>query len=179
MSDTLRLRNSVIVPPGRSIKSDAFKLGSVKPRRYRNHRLGDFLKELELTEGKATGIPRIKKALKENGSPDPFFDFDDDRTFFEVDFYIHPAFKEDHTLSVLNTNRLVNNIGLEYKLNESSEKVLNLVRNNSHITASELAISIGISSRAVEKIIESLKEAGLLERKGSRKTGYWLINDSE
>lgn len=84
--------------PDRSIKSGAFKIGPVKPRRYRNRRLGDFLKELDLTEGKATGIPRIKKALKENGSPEPFFDFDDDRTFFEVDFYIHSAFKETFDL---------------------------------------------------------------------------------
>ena len=53
------------------------------------------MKELELTEGRATGIPRIRKALKENGSPEPFFDFDEDRTYFEVDFYIHPAFKDE------------------------------------------------------------------------------------
>lgn len=61
-------------------------------------RLGDFLKELDLTEGKATGVPRIKKALRENGSPEPFFNFDDDRTFFKVDFYIHPAFMETFDL---------------------------------------------------------------------------------
>lgn len=36
-----------------------------------------------------------------------------------------------------------------------------------------------INGGNTEKIIESLKEAGLLERKGSRKTGYWVINGSE
>lgn len=165
--------------PDRSIKSDAFKIGPVKPRRYRNRRLGDFLKELDLTEGKATGIPRIKKALKENGSPEPLFDFDEDRTFFEVDFYIHPAFKEDIAVLKVKTKRQDNKIPPDYKLNESSEKVINLIRNNSYITASELAISIGITSRAIEKIIGSLKESGLLERKGSRKGGYWVIKSSE
>ncbi|MEI6576801.1 MAG: RNA-binding domain-containing protein [Bacteroidota bacterium] len=81
--------------PDRSIKTEAFKTGSIKPRRYRNRRLGDFLKELELTEGRATGIPRMKKALKENGSPEPYFDFDEERTYFEVDFFIHPAFNQE------------------------------------------------------------------------------------
>jgi len=81
--------------PDRSIKTETFKKGTIKPRRYRNRRLGDFLKELELTEGRATGIPRIRKALKDNGSPEPYFDFDEDRTYFEVDFYIHPAFKAE------------------------------------------------------------------------------------
>jgi len=37
-------------------------------RRYRNRRIGEFLKELKLTEGRCTGIPKIRKALRENGS---------------------------------------------------------------------------------------------------------------
>lgn len=49
-------------------------------------RLGDFLKELELTEGKATGIPLIRKALKDNDSPDPVFRSDDARSFFRWSF---------------------------------------------------------------------------------------------
>jgi len=39
--------------------------------------------------------------------------------------------------------------------------------------------SIGISDRAVEKIIDSLKTAGTIERKGSRKAGYWVFKCSE
>lgn len=137
--------------------------------------MGDFLKELDLTEGKATGIPRIKKSLKENGSPEPVFDFDDDRTFFEVDFHIHPVFKEDFDNGI--RFRIGEAIPLK-KLNESSEKVINLIRNNPHITIPELSESITISSRAIEKIIENLKRANIIERKGSRKTGYWEIKSS-
>jgi len=79
--------------PDRSIRLEAFALGQVRSRRYRNRRLGEFLKELELTEGRATGIPTILKALKENGSPVPRFHTDDDRTVFEVELFIHPAFE--------------------------------------------------------------------------------------
>jgi len=68
--------------------------GKVKARRYRNRRLGDFLKELHLTEGKATGIPMIKRSLAENGSPKAYFDTDEARTFFLVEFKIHQAFKK-------------------------------------------------------------------------------------
>jgi ATP-dependent DNA helicase RecG len=73
---------------------EAFNQGRVRSRRYRNRRLGEFLKELELTEGRATGIPTILKALHENGSPAPRFTSDEDRTFFEVELFIHPAFVE-------------------------------------------------------------------------------------
>ena len=78
--------------PDRSIKIKAFEDGLIKPRRYRNRRLGDFLKELDLTEGRATGIPIIRKALQANGSPLAFFDTDEDRSFFETTFYIHEGF---------------------------------------------------------------------------------------
>lgn len=51
-------------------------------REYRNRRIGDFLKELRLTEGRGTGFPTIYKALADNGSSDPIFDTDQDYTFF-------------------------------------------------------------------------------------------------
>lgn len=80
--------------PDRSIRLEAFNQGQVRSRRYRNRRLGEFLKELELTEGRATGIPTILKALKDNGSPEPRFYTDEDHTFFEIELFIHPAFIE-------------------------------------------------------------------------------------
>lgn len=60
-----------------------------------------------------------------------------------------------------------------------SEKIISLIRNNPYCTASDIAIVIGMMSRAIEKIIGNLKEAGLIERIGSRKSGYWLIKSSE
>lgn len=51
-------------------------------RNYRNRRIGDFLKELKLTEGRSTGIPKIRDAMKKNGSPKPTFKTDKDSTYF-------------------------------------------------------------------------------------------------
>jgi len=69
--------------PDRSISAEAIKEAKkLKARRYRNRRLGDFLKELDLTEGRATGIPSIQKALKENGSANASIETDDDRSYF-------------------------------------------------------------------------------------------------
>ena len=163
--------------PDRSIKAEAFNVGPVKPRRYRNRRLGDFLKELDLTEGKATGIPRIKKALKENGSPEPMFDFDEDRTFFEIDFFIHPAFNGKNKAN--STNKHINISTSIDALKESTKRVLSIIKYNPNITASEIAIELNISSRAAQKQIASLKSVGIIERIGSDKTGYWMIKESE
>lgn len=46
-------------------------------RDYRNRRIGDFLKELRLTEGRGTGFPAIYDAMATNGSPDPIFQTDE------------------------------------------------------------------------------------------------------
>lgn len=56
-------------------------------------RLGDFLKELKLTEGHATGLPAMRKAMHQNGSPAPVFDFDEELTWFQVMLPIHTAFE--------------------------------------------------------------------------------------
>ena len=68
--------------PDRSIKMDDLRAGRAVSRRYRNRRIGEFLKELDLTEGRSTGITKILKAMAANGSPAPEFETDDDRSYF-------------------------------------------------------------------------------------------------
>lgn len=65
---------------------------SLRSRRYRNRRLGEFLKELDLTEGRATGIPTIQDELKANGSPKATIETDEERTYFLIDIPCHPEF---------------------------------------------------------------------------------------
>lgn len=70
--------------PDRSIRMDELRAGRPVARRYRNRRIGEFLKELELSEGRNTGIPTILRAMRENGSLPPVFETDDDRTYLLV-----------------------------------------------------------------------------------------------
>ena len=74
----------------RSIKLSDLQSGSFISRRYRNRRIGEFLKELNLTEGRETGIPKILRAMKANGSSDPRFETNDDRTCLVSYFPAHP-----------------------------------------------------------------------------------------
>ena len=82
--------------PDRSISSEAIKAArKLKARRYRNRRLGDFLKELDLTEGRATGIPTIQKALRDNGSMAATIETDEDRTYFLLTIPCRHGFEEE------------------------------------------------------------------------------------
>jgi len=60
-------------------------------REYRNRRIGDFLKELRLTEGRGTGFPTIYGAMEANGSPEPVFETDADSTYFLVTLPAHTS----------------------------------------------------------------------------------------
>ena len=79
--------------PDRSVQLDQLRLGRAMARRYRNRRIGEFLKELQLTEGRSTGIPKILRAMKENGSPAPEFETDDEHSYFQVRLPAHPRTK--------------------------------------------------------------------------------------
>jgi ATP-dependent DNA helicase RecG len=64
----------------------------------RNPRVGELLKSLRLAETWHTGIPKIRRSMKENGSPSPTFDFDADRTYFRVTLPAHPGYIVLHAL---------------------------------------------------------------------------------
>lgn len=75
------------MPP---LKIEDLNRGTVRVRTYRNRRIGDYLKELHLTEGRCTGIPKIRRAMELNGSPPPLFQTDDEHGYFLTTLYMHP-----------------------------------------------------------------------------------------
>lgn len=78
--------------PDRSISDEDISHLRMRSRRYRNRRIGDFLKELHFVEGRNTGIPTALRAIQNNGSPLPEFITDEDRSFFSVIVPIHNNF---------------------------------------------------------------------------------------
>ena len=81
----------------RSIRMEDLQTGHAISRRYRNRRIGEFLKELDLAEGRSTGIPKILRAMRENGSPAPVFESDEDRTWFLVRLPVHVRVHQEPT----------------------------------------------------------------------------------
>lgn len=114
----------------------------IRARVYRNRRIGDFLKELKLIEGRNTGFPNAIKALKANGSGMPRFDMDEERSFLSVTIPIHPYFRSASS-----------DKDAEYK-----RKILEQLR-TAPMNRSELAKALGMKgiskklSTAVEQLI--------------------------
>ncbi len=80
--------------PDPSITDEAMADSTLTSEHRRNERLENCLKELHLAKCENSGIPRMIKVLKRNGSEPPKFITDPDRTFFKVIIPIQKRFRE-------------------------------------------------------------------------------------
>ena len=161
----------IISYPGidRSISQKTIAEGErFKSRYYRNKRLGEFLKELDLTEGKSTGIPTIQEELRDNGSQKATFETDDERRAVTVEIPIHPDFLAERAEP---QNEPQNE---PQKTSDLEKGILKMIRMNGHITRDEMAGELKVSLSTVKRSINKLKASGLIEYVGSSKGGYWV-----
>lgn len=58
---------------------------------------------------------------------------------------------------------------------ETKDLIIDIIKQNPHITAAEIAMQLNMSSRGVEKQIRKLRELGKIKRTGGRFGDYWEI----
>lgn len=179
--------------PDRSISAaDISRCDILVSRRYRNRRLGEYLKELDMTEGRSTGIPTIQNVLENNGSPRATVITDEDRTFFRIAIPCHEAAgniiadiaHKDGTLKASKRSAQKNapesalQTALESALQtapKSTLKIIEQISNNPRATMTDIANLTGYSRRWVAQTIKRLQEQNILKRIGSDKSGHWEI----
>ena len=181
--------------PDRSIPMSAIEKGDIlKSRRYRNRRLGDFLKELDLTEGRSTGVPTIQEKLADNGSLRATFETTEDRLTFLIHIPIHagcgnkPATEKT---TVITTEKSAigsekngsgsekttekNAVSSGKTTEKTTEKIVRLMKANPYITNKELAEVCGITEDGVYWNTKKLKKNNRIRRIGGDKGGYWEV----
>lgn len=154
-------------------------------RDYRNRRIGDFLKELRLTEGRGTGFPAIYDAVMINGSPEPQFE-SDDKSYVLVTIHARTTeigngptnganqllFSDlDDLVNFINgaTNGATNGVGitalelLNKTIHNRVEKILFYTRQ--WINRGELFAKINLSNQSAnrQKFLDPLMELGWIE----------------
>jgi len=162
--------------PDRSIRDCDIEKKLFVTRRYRNRRIGEYFKEMKLTEGRCTGIPKIRTAMKNNGSAEPIFETDANRTFFLVTLPKHPFFVENEIGDLKdNPDNGAINEAINGAINGDIKTIILLLEKNPYLSKPKLEEVSGLSKRKIENIISSLKKQGIIVRIGSNKTGYWKI----
>jgi len=162
--------------PEHSISLDDLKAGRAIARHYRNRRIGDFLKEIDLSERKSTGITKILRRLEANGSPPPEFETNDGRDYLIVTVRQHESFNVDNKL-----NKEANGIGTANGTNgtangtKNRSEIKDLLSKMPAATYDEIAELLSIPRRTIAREMKVLREQGIIERIGSTKSGYWKV----
>jgi len=152
--------------PDRSISMEAIeKAERLKSRRYRNRRLGDYLKELQLSEGRATGIPTIQDELRKNSSGPARIETDQDRTYFSIEIPCREGFES-----------------INESIKENELFAFKEIAKAPGIKRQGLTLTLNMTLATVMRLIKALtsEPLNLIEYKGSRKTGgYYLTEKGE
>ena len=170
--------------PDRSIPMSAIEKGdSLKSRRYRNRRLGDFLKELDLTEGRSTGVPTIQEKLAANGSPRATFETTEDRLTFLIHIPVHAGCRSKSLLEMdsATTERTTEKTNettektTESTTETTTEKIIRLMKKNPRITNKKLAEACGITEDGVYWNTKKLRKNNIIRRVGGKFGGHWEV----
>jgi ATP-dependent DNA helicase RecG len=140
---------------------DARELGKVSfPR---NPVLFDLFYRLDMIEKAGSGINRMKQLVKERNLKVKF----ESSEFFRVVF-----FREA-------TSEIEKSEGLNEGLNEGLKSLLELIIKNQGTKAKDASEKLTRPIKTIERQIKILTEKGLIERRGSKKTGGYYIKKRE
>ena len=184
--------------PDKLIDMETFRKGEAISRRYRNRRIGEFLKEIDLCEGKSTGITKILEALEKNGSPPPIFKTDEEgRNYLQTTIYIHEGFKPNDVAEEIipegiptesqpirdseNVPNVPNNASNDklkkndVRDSEIGSAIIAIIAKNPTTSYDDLAAIIGVTRKTIQRYIQDLKKVGTLRRDGGTR-GSWGVN---
>lgn len=155
-------RVSIVSPGGvpKGITKENFGKRSIA----RNPIIADLLRRTHYIEKAGTGIGRMKELMEKAGLKEPQFKYDD---FFEVNFLRPSYYDKDYGTYDLSKKK--------EKLNNTQEKILELIKKDASITQKEMAEIIGLAMPTIRKNIGILKNKKIISRSGSTKKGQWII----
>lgn len=135
-------------------------------RYYRNRRLGEFLKELDLSEGHSSGIPTIQEELEKNGSPRAEFFTDEDRRAMRIRIPIHSAFLEEDDEVVKDDEKATKKSTKKMK---QYSLILNFMADNEWHKTTEIAGILGLKDTRTKELLKELVSLDKLADNGKTK----------
>lgn len=137
----------------------------------RNRTLHQLFLQLGLGERAGSGLPKIRHAWESLGytvtlteSFEPY-----DQSVLEVTRIAAPAQEVAQGAEEMSGKMSVKVSG------KMSGKILDLLASEPRTTIPELAVSLGVASRTIERNLGSLQESGRLRRVGPAKGGHWDV----
>jgi ATP-dependent DNA helicase RecG len=172
------------MPP---LSQDDFKKERIVSRKYLNRRIGDFLRELHLTEGKGTGIPKIRRAMKNNGSEEPVFETDDARSYFltilpikklEKKEDVYPAVTGGKPADTTDIGDRLRPITTDYaQLTNEESLIMMYIEEKGKITRREALSIVHAGETKTKEILNSLLGQGFIKRMGKGRSTHYILGE--
>ena len=134
---------------------------------YRNRRIGDFLKELDLVEGRNTGIPVVVNVMRENGSPPSVFSSPENRDWLSVTLPVNPHFcKMENPISqktALTSQGGANkDIGEEFVKLADTERIVGVMTAEEELAQIKVALKIALKTALIRRSAKVVERMGIL-----------------
>ena len=137
----------------------------------RNPILADLFHRMRYMERRGSGL---KKILDETENLPGYTDSLKPRFRSDTSFRV-TIYNVNYDADGINVGKDVGlNVGINVGL-KRVDQILNLIKENSTITAEELAVIFKVTERTIDRDISLLKKQNKIKREGSKKTGYWEL----
>ena len=162
-SDRIEILSHGGLSPKLTIKD--FYKGTSEPV---NKKLSEIFLQLHISEKTGRGVPTILSNYGEKA-----FEFSENRIQVTIPFNrinivdYHPQIKVGNKSG----EKVVN------KINKSQLKMIELIRNDPNVTTNILMRKLGLGHTAIQNNLTKLQKLGVVTRIGSKKSGYWQVND--
>ena len=157
-SDRIEILSYGTLPRGQTM--EGFFRGDSVPV---NRQLSEIFLQLHISEKTGRGVPRIV----EKYGTEAF-------TFHENSIVVTIPF---NWINIMSAKSVGSDSDNSNTLTETQASILVELRNNPNITRTQLADLLGKGTATISRGLSALQDAGLVERIGSNKTGYWKVND--
>jgi ATP-dependent DNA helicase RecG len=137
-----------------------------------NQALSDIYLQLRISERSGRGVPKITKVYGKDA-----FDIDSNFICVTIPFNRIRTSLSPEEPTNKPTNKPTND-GFAIKLTKTQQKILEEMRDNPNVTISDLEKILSLKQTAIKDAIRFLKKSCLVERRGTRKNGFWVVNEN-
>ena len=156
---------------------EKFAAGKVRARKYRNRRIGEFFKEIDLSEKQGTGIPKILNALSKNGSPKPLFETDERRTYLETTIFIREGFDEGRKVSDKVSDKMSNKMSNKEK--DRMNIIIMYLEEHYEISSGIAADLLDVETKTASRLLNKAEKCGIVRGEGKNKTKKYVLSTED
>ena len=143
--------------------------------KIRNRGIASAFSYMNIVEAWGSGIPKMFREAKEYGLREPeLIDMGSD---FRINLYRKDATTDQNGV-IDPKERDTNDTKVEPN-DTNEEAILRILRTDPKVTQKDVVEMLGISLATVKRLMNSLQKAGKIKRKGSNRSGSWVVIDQK